>query len=347
MKHILPAFALLLTVNVNAQSPEFKKNFDDGNMKYKVKSYSLAITAFDKAIATISEEAEKQVGEKTPMTPEKKNMSAAYAKRGACYFQKGNTSAMKNDALMALSLDPENFDAKALTAAAQHKAGDKNSACKEIRTQIKNGSEIAPKIFEECSCWSDAFNLAKEAESDANLRKFDEAMKKATEAIEILPDSGFIYTARAKAYLGKNEPAKALADMNTAIAKKASSYKVYYLRGEIYFKAEKGDSALLDLNKCLEIKPTYEDGYILRAQVNESLQQWNAAIYDYKQLIKMRPDFGRNYYKCALAMEKHDDLLGACELYNAAAGRGVEEAQEMVKNCASNKYMKAHLKTDK
>ncbi|HWY37635.1 MAG TPA: hypothetical protein VNY73_03685, partial [Bacteroidia bacterium] len=215
---------------MQAQSPEFKRNFEDGNMKYKVKSYSLAIPSFDKAINVIASDAEKFIGEKGPVTPERKYMAEAYAKRGACYFQTGNTSSMRNDAMMALSLDPDNADGKALNAASQHKAGDKRTACKDIRAQITAGSEVAPKIFEECFCWSDAFNLAKEAETDATLKKFDEALKKANTAIDILPDSGFIYAARAKAYLGKNEPEKALADMNTAIAKRSSSYKVYYLR---------------------------------------------------------------------------------------------------------------------
>jgi tetratricopeptide (TPR) repeat protein len=345
MKNLYSAIALLLFVNLNAQSPEFKRNFEDGNMKCKGKSYTLAIASFDKAIKVIAADAEKFVGDKSPATPERKSMSEAYAKRAACYFQTGNTSAMKTDAFMALSLDPENTDAKACIAASQHKGGDKIGACKEIRKQIIKGSEVAPKIFEECSCWMEGEKLAKDADTDANLKKYDAAMKKATDAIEILPDSGSTYAARAKAYLGLNQPEKALEDMNIAIAKKASSYKVYYVRAEIYMKAGKADSAVLDLNKCLEIKKDYYDGLLLRAQANEELQQWNAAIYDYKLLIKSRPDFGQNYYKCALAMEKHDDLLGACEMYGAAANRGVEEAKEMAANCASKKYMKQHLKS--
>lgn len=348
MKHLYSALAFFLLVNANAQSPAFKTNFEDGNMKYKVKSYSLAIVAYDKAIAALAGDAEKYVGDKSPVTPERKATAEAYAKRGACYFQTGNTSAMKNDAFTALSIDPGNNDAKALLAVTNHKAGNKIDACKEIRKQIIEGSEVASKIFEECSCWMEGEKLAKEAETDANLKKYDDAMKKATEAIAILPDSGLPYASRAKAYLGLNQPEKALADMNMAISKKTSSYKVYYTRGEIYLKANKADSAFLDLNKCLELKKDYYDGFLLRAQINEQLEQWNAAIYDYKQLIKMRPDFGLNYYKCALVMHNHhDDLLGACEMYTAAANRGVEEAKEMTTHCASPKYMKQHLKSDK
>lgn len=343
MKYLYSALALTLVLNMNAQSPAFKSNFEDGNMKYKVKSYSLAILSYDKAIKQ-GPDADQFVGDKSPMTPERKSLAEAYAKRGACYFQTGNQSSMKNDAYKALSVDPENTDAKALVAAANHKMGNKNDACKEIRKQVVAGSEVAPKIFEECSCWMEGDKLAKEAESDAMLKKFDEALKKANAAIDILPDSGFIYAARAKAYLGKNEPEKALADMNTAIAKRSSSYKVYYLRGEIFLKAGKADSAFMDLNKCLEIRKDYYDGYLLRAQINEELQQWNAAIFDYRQLIKMRPDFGPNYYKAALVMHNHQgNLIDACDMYRAAAGRGVEEAKEMATNCDSKKYMKQHM----
>ncbi|MGZ3865924.1 MAG: hypothetical protein ACXVC6_11280 [Bacteroidia bacterium] len=349
MKKISSALALFLVVNAYSQSAAFKSNFEDGNMKYKVKSYSLAILAYDKAIATTADKAdlEKAKEDKSASVAGRKSYADAYAKRGASYFQTGNTTAMKNDAYTALSIDPNNIDAKALLAASNHKAGNKLDACKEIRKQIIAGSEVANKIFEECSCWMEGDKLAKEADTDANLKKFEAAMKKASDAIDILPDSGYTYAARAKAYLGLNQPEKALADMNLAINKKASTYKVYYLRGEIYLKAGKADSAFLDLNKCLDLKKDYYDGYILRAQVNEELQQWNAAIFDYKQLIRMRPDFGLNYYKCALAMQKHDDLLNACEMFKAAAARGVEEAAEMAKNCGSEKWMKAHLKSDK
>jgi tetratricopeptide (TPR) repeat protein len=348
MKHIIYVFAALSAFSGMSQSAEFKRNFEDGNMKYKVKSYTLAIPSFDKAIATVQAEAQKAASSKTPLPADKKYISEAYAKRGACYFQTGNTGAMSSDAEMALACDPDNIDAKALRAAYKHKTGDKKAACKEIRQQVTAGSEVAPKIFEECFCWSEAVTLAKEGDGDANFKRYDEAIKKLNEAAEILPDSGFIYASRAKAYLGKNEPEKALADMNLAIAKKASTYKVYYTRAQVYIKASKPDSAFLDLNKCLDLKPDYYDGYILRAEVNEDLEQWNAAVYDYKQLIKMRPDFGMNYYKCALVMHNHqNNLVDACDMYKAAAGRGVEEAKEMAGHCNSPKYMKQHLKTEK
>jgi len=349
MKHLFSAIALLLIVNLKAQSPEFKKNFEEGNSKYKSKNYSLAMGAYDKAISIILVEAEKTILDKKPLTPDKKYMAEVYAKRAACYYHMGgNAGSMMRDAGMTLALDRENPDAIALIASTKSTGADKRNSCRLMRQQTLKGSDIANRVFDDCFCWSEGITLAKEAETEANLRKYDEAMKKVNDAIEILPDSGYIYATRAKVWLGKNDPEKALADMQTAIAKKASSYKVYFLRAEIFLKANKADSAFLDLSKCLELKKDYYEAFLLRAEVNEVLEQWNAAIYDYKQLMKLRPDFGPNYYKCALVMHNHhEDLLGACEMYTAAANRGVEEAKEMATHCASKKYMKEHLKSDK
>lgn len=349
MKKVLFASALLASSLVQAQAPEFKKAVEDANMMFRAKSYTKAIPVYDKAIKTIADDASTAIELKKVNTPETKYFAEAYSKRGMCYYFTGNTFAMKSDADMALKLDTGNADAKALVAYNLHKGGgaDKKKTCKAIRKAILAGSESGEKIFEECFCWSEGYNLTKEAESKANVQKWDEAIGYANDAIAIVPDSGNAYAARARGYLGKGEPEKALADMNMAISKKASSYKVYYYRAQVYLKAGKPDSAFLDLNKCIELKKDNYDAILLRAEVNEELQQWNAAIYDYNLLIKMRPDFGRNYYKAALVKQnKQEDLLGACDYFKAAAARGVEEAQEMAKNCDNPKYMRQHLKKD-
>jgi len=348
MKKILFASALLVAAAMQAQSPQFKKVFEEGNMNFKAKSYTAAIPLYDKAIGLVEDEVGNAIALKKVNTAETKYMAEVYAKRGLCYYFTGSTFGMRADADMAMKLDTGNADAKLLAAYSQHKTGDKKKACKAIRKAILNGSESGEKVFEECFCWSEGVNLAKDAETKANLQKFEDALKLSSEAIEILPDSGYIYAIRARAYLGLNDADKALKDMNQAVYKKASSYKVYFTRAQVFLKANMPDSAFLDLNKCIELKKDNYDAILLRAEVNEQLQQWSAAVYDYGLLIKMRPDFGRNYYKMALVKHNHqEDLLGACDYYKAAAARGVEEAKEMALNCDSNKYMKQHLHTDK
>ena len=342
MKKALLVFALFSIVKINAQNKTCSNNrdYEDGNTKFKGKSYSLAIQSYDKAITQIEADAKKP-----NLNYDIKVCTIdAYARRATCYYNTGNYSAMKTDAEKVLSLDTGNADALALLAYFKHKAGNKKDACAIMRKQTTKGSEVSKKVFEDCFCWSEGIKLYKEGTTESNLKRYDADMIKLNEALSILPDSGSIYAERAKVYLEKNESEKALADLHMAIAKKTSNYKVYYLRAQAFIKADKLDSAFEDLNQCLNLKKDYYDGYLLRAELDEKQEKWNNAVFDYNQLIKMRPDFGMNYYKSALV--KHNglnDLLGACDMYTAAANRGVEEAKEMAVNCANPKYMRKNL----
>ena len=341
MNKLIVSLILFSVVKIQAQNTcSNNKDFEDGNMKMKGKSFSLAIKSYDKAITQIESDAQKNaVGYDL-----KKCKIEIYSRRASCYYYTGNYPAMKTDAEKVLSLDSSNMDAKALLTYLTYKAGNKKEACSIERKQIKKGSEIANKIFEDCFCWSEGYGLYKEGTTDLNLKKYDVALSKLNEALQIIPDSGGIYAERARIYLAQNEAEKSLEDLRTAIAKKTRNYKVYYLRAQVYIKAEKLDSAFEDLNTCLELKKDYYDGYLLRAEVDEKQEKWNNAIFDYKQLIKMRPEYGMNYYKIALIKYNElNDLLGACEFVTAAANRGVEEAKEMAANCANPRYMKKNL----
>jgi tetratricopeptide (TPR) repeat protein len=342
MKKLLCIIALFSIVKINAQNTSCSNNkdYEDGNTKFKNKSYSLAIQSYDKAITLIEADAKKE----SINYDIKKCRVDVYTRCATCYYNTGNYTAMKADADKILSIDTGNADARALLAYLNHKAGNKKAACTAARIQITNGSEVAKKVFEDCFCWGEGMTLYKDGMTQGNLKRYDAALVKLNEALAILPDSGSIYAERAKVYLEKNETEKAVADINTAIAKKTKNYKVYYLRAQAFIKADKLDSAFEDLNQCLELKKDYYDAYLLRAEVAEKQEKWNNAIFDYNQLIKIRPDFGMNYYKIALV--KHNgmnDLLGACDMYSAAAARGVEEAKEMAANCANPRYMKKNL----
>ncbi|MEO8760817.1 MAG: hypothetical protein ABI388_06220 [Bacteroidia bacterium] len=345
MKKIVFVIALFAFVKINAQTPDFKKNYEDGNLMLKAKSFSKAILSYDKAIAIVEADADNALKTKTYLTDDKKYISDAFAKRAICYYNTGNYMAMKTDADKVMVLDSSNADAPALLAYQKHKAGDKKGACTIIRKQILKGSDVAKKVFEDCFCWSEGVALYKEGMSNANLKRYDTALVKLNKALAILPDSGSIYAERAKVYVETNQSEKAIVDIRNAIAKKTTNYKVYYLRAKAFIAEEKLDSAFEDLNTCLNLKKDYTDGYILRAEVAEKQEKWNNAIFDYNQLIKMRPEFGPNYYKIAVIKhDKMDDLLGACEMYTAAANHGVEEAKAMAANCADIRYMKKNLK---
>jgi len=340
MKHTYLVLASVLTVSLSAQSPEAKKNFESGNAKMLASDYNGAIPYLDKSVELVENEAKSALKAKT----QNKALSEIYSKRAICYYYTQSLSALRSDAETALPLDSTNGDAKSVMGAGMYKTGEKRTACAAIRKGILMGSTAGNKMFDDCFCWSEGVNLAKEGENEVYGKRYDAALKLLDQAIAIIPDSGYVYASRAKVYMEKNMPEKALADMNTAVYKKASTHKVYFLRAQIFMKAGKADSAFLDLNKCIELKKDYYDAILLRAEASEELGQWNAAVYDYGLLIKLRPDYGMNYYKCALVKHnKQEDLLSACDYYKAAAARGVEEAKEMATNCATPKYMKKNL----
>ena len=345
MKKALSLLALFILIKTtNAQTADFKKAYDDGNLKFKVKSYSLAIPLYDKAIALVQTDADNALASKTAISDDKKYIADVYAKRAACFYYMGNYTAMKTDAEKVRALDPKNQDAPSLLAYMQYKAGDKKTACSIERVQINKGSEAAKRVFEDCFCWREGVALYKEGITQANLKRYDSALVKLNQALVILPDSGSIYVERAKIYLEKNETEKSLEDLHVAIVKKTSNYKLYYLMANVYIKANKLDSAFDNLNQCLNLKKDYYEAYVLRAEVDEKQEKWNNAIFDYNQLITMRPDLGMNYYKIALIKHNNlNDLLGACDMYTTAANKGVEEAKEMAANCANPRYMKKNL----
>ena len=204
---------------------------------------------------------------------------------------------------------------------------------------------MAKQVFEECFCWSEGVNLAKESASKNALKKYDEAFELIEKAIKILPDSGSFYAEKGKALMGKNEHEKALKELKHAAQLNKSNYKVYYYLGMAYNNLSKSDSAFESLTTAVNLSRNNFDVIYLRAEVAEKMEQWNAAVFDLQQCIKIRPGDGKLYFKVAeIKHYKQEDLLGSCEFYNSAFGRGLEEAKEMADNCNNPKYMKKNLK---
>ncbi|MFL5751849.1 MAG: tetratricopeptide repeat protein [Bacteroidia bacterium] len=324
---------------------DFKKHMDSGNQKYKIKSYNLAIPDYDNAIKLVSVDIDKMIAAKTQISEDKKYMLEPYVKRASCFYFAGNASLMKGDLEKVAALDSTNPDAKALRAYDKFKSGDKVKGCMGMQTQARKGSAIAKQVFDECFCWSEGVNMAKEATSKNNLRKYDEALPLAETALEILPDSGYIYAEKGKALIGLKKNEEAVKALRIGASLNKSNYKIYYQLGIAYNNLEKTDSAYIFLNTAATLSRNMYEIIFMRAEIAERLEQWNAAVFDLQNCIKQKPDNGDLYYRIALIKHNHqDDLLGACEYYNGASARGNEEAKEMATNCNNQKYMKSHLK---
>lgn len=343
--YLFSSFVLLISSFSNAQTAEFKKAMENGNQKYKVKSYNLAMMDYDAAIKIISSETEKLITSKTALSPEKKYLLEPFEKRANCAFYLKNTVLMTSDIEKVLILDSSNTNAKALKAYNLNKSGKKTEGCVKMKIEEKKGSEVAGIAFKECFCNNDGITLAKEAVTDNNMKKYDDAIKKLDQALLILPDSGYIHGEKGKSLVGKGDYEGALKSLNTAVSLSKRDYKTYYSRALVYQKLNQLDSAMNDLNECTKLKATFYEAYLLRADLAEQKEMWSSAICDLKNCIKMKPTDGKLDFRVAEILYKHDDdLIDACTYYKSSNAKGYEEAAEMATNCDNIKYMKSHEK---
>ncbi|MDP2386175.1 MAG: tetratricopeptide repeat protein [Bacteroidota bacterium] len=344
MKKIYFLSAIIaLTSSLTAQTADFKKAVDNGNQKYKAKSYKLAMVDYDAALKIVSADIDKLIAEKTPIPADKKYMLEPLEKRANCAYFTSNIAVMKSDIDKVYILDSSNANAKALKAYELYKAGKKSEGCIAMQAQVKNGSDVAPRAFTDCFCSNEGILLAKEATTANNMKKYDDALTKADAALKIIPDSAYVHSERGKALFGKGQDRAALKALDKAISLSQKNYKAYYSRAQIYMKLNKLDSAMIDMNSCLKLNPTLYEGYLMRADIAEQSEAWADVIFNLKNCIKMKPDDGKLYYRVAVILhEKNDDLHEACDYYRSASAKGVEEAKEMAMNCDNLKYMKTH-----
>jgi len=346
--YLLSSFVLLISSASIAQTPDFKKAVENGNLKLKTKSYSLAIMDYDAAIKIVSPEVDKLIASKTPIPADKKYMIEPYEKRAICSYYTKNITVMRADLEKIFILDSSNVNAKGLKAFDKFQQGKKSEGCIGMKTEALKGSEVAGQAHKDCFCNNEAIVLAKEAMTSNNMKKYDEALTKLDQALKILPDSGYIHGEKGKSLVGKGDYEGALKSLNTAVNLSKKDYKSYYSRALVYQKLNQLDSAMNDLNECIKLKSTFYEAYLLRADIAEQKEMWNSVIFDLKNCIKMKPTDGKLDYRVAVILDKQDeDLIDACTYYKSANAKGFEDAAEMATNCDNIKYMKSHEKNAK
>jgi tetratricopeptide (TPR) repeat protein len=348
MKKLLPIL-LLSVFGIQAQNMnEFKKNLDNANAKYKIKSYALALTDYDNAIKLIQPEVDKLIKDKKLVSDANRFLVEPYVKRAACFYFTGKGHLMGSDLEKVALLDTANADAKALKAYNVHKSGDKINGCRGMKKQAKAGSEIGAKLFEDCFCWSEGHSAFREGESANKLKKYDEALKKLEIALDIFPDSGKIHAEIGRSYFGKGQDETALKYLNKAIELTQKNANAYSYRAQILLKLNKLDSAFDDITHSINLNPKNYDNYVMRAEICEEQQKWSSAIYDLNECIRLQPERPDNYYKIGEIKLNHlSDPLSACEYYKKACARGYEPAATACTNCDDPKWMKKHMHKDK
>ena len=176
--------------------------------------YALSLADLDRAVAI------------APRDPD------AYTHRASAYGRKGVTDAALKDYGKALSIDPDNFDALLSRAALYSESGDGRSALADADRAIVARPGNASALYNR-------------GYANFVLRRFDDAVRDYTAAIDAAPDFGMAYTNRClNAALAGKDKASAVADCDEAIRLLPARADVRETRGFVDLKYGDTESAL-------------------------------------------------------------------------------------------------------
>lgn len=164
---------------------------------------------------------------------------------------------------------------------------------KQRERKIQTYIEITRARPKDVFAWHDLATLYRKA------KRWDDAIKAETKAIEGYPEYAFAYHGRGKAHLGKKNFAAARADFGKAIGlweergglkifltiERATKEHVdsYRSRGMAWAEEGKFSQAIADLNTAIKLRKDNARLYYDRASVKEKAGKVKGAVADYKR----------------------------------------------------------------
>src|SRR5262249_51335840 len=109
----------------------------------------------------------------------------------------------------------------------------------------------------------------------------------------------------------------------------------YYGRSKAYLGLQQPDKALADLTKATELWPKLYDVWAWRAWFYRDWQQWDKAAADFSKAVALKPGFWRGWFGRAIAhiqLKKPDKAVADLR---EAIKQGLPNAEQTLKNDAS------------
>lgn len=200
---------------------------------------------------------------------------------GAFYFKK----KYPLDALFylnaAIESDYKNVSALLTRAAVYESLGYKNRAMEDIL----EAQAVAPD--------SQLVTVAK-AKLDAELYRFEDALKGFTEAIYNDPKNAEYYYLRGNVFIVTRHYANALSDYDMAVSLKKDHIPALYAKAQLLFKSGDYESALADLNKIKSINNKYVKAYEFSGDIL-AIEDPVSATSNYMAARKLDPKNAKRY----------------------------------------------------
>ena len=188
--------------------------------------------------------------------------------------------------------------------------------------------------------------------------KYEEAIQKYDEAIELNPNHEEFYTNRgiAKNFLGQYQ--EAIADYDKAIDLNPNDAELYNNRGVAKNNLKLHRKAIADHDKAIELNPNYAEAYNNRGIAKNNWGQHQEAITDYDKAVELKPNDAIAYNNRGAAKAKlgqHLEAIVDCNkaielnpnYANAYHNRGMaKQALERIQEAGEDFKMAAKLKGD-
>jgi tetratricopeptide (TPR) repeat protein len=100
---------------------------------------------------------------------------------------------------------------------------------------------------------------------------------------------------RAIAFDNGGQNAKALAELDSVIARDPHRGRAFRARGEIFRVAGKYDAAFAALNTAIKIDPDNAYGFESRGNTFNNTKKYDRAIEDYNEALRLKPDFAQAF----------------------------------------------------
>jgi tetratricopeptide (TPR) repeat protein len=129
-------------------------------------------------------------------------------------------------------------------------------------------------------------------------RRYDPALYDFTKALDLAGEGDdtlrfLIYEMRGDAFLGKNEPQKAVQDFSVALGLKPEHENVKYIhvnRGWAFLRLRNFDAAITDFTKAVSIDADFAAAYYARGRAWLDKGDPPRALEDAKEAARLRPD---------------------------------------------------------
>ncbi len=158
-----------------------------------------------------------------------------------------------------------------------------------------------------------------EAETARQAKRYEEAIKAYTHALDLNPNYALAYHNRGLAYYELRQFSNALADYGRAIAISPRAATYYINRGNVYHNELKDyEKALADYTKAIDLEPDDAFAYNHRGNTYCALKQYNKALTDLNRAIALDARFALAYSNRGLVYYELKDYTHALSDYQHA-----------------------------